>query len=237
MNGIDCASSLNITSAQALKKAGIEAVGRYLGGRYALAPAEVKAIHDAGMALWLIYETTPTSRGYFNYNQGLADAKRAVALAEELGAPHGITVYFTVDYDAKVTDIIYIEAYLKGVREGLGGKYLLGIYGSYTVVSSVKADCYFQTYAWSGGKTAPNDIYQYQNDVTIAGVAVDRDYVNEDAGLWRKEVNVMSEQNQDQDVNLLVWVRASKAGAVAKQIIDMGYACQPLPIPLNKINK
>lgn len=43
--------------------------------------------------------------------------------------------------------------------------------------------------------------------------------------------------NLDPDINLLVWVRTSKAPDLVKQIINMGYACQQLPIPLSKINK
>lgn len=63
----------------------------------------------------------------------------------------------------------------------------MGLYGSYNVITHVKADRYFQTNAWSCGQKANCHIYQYQNDVTLAGVAVDRDDVNEDAGLWGLE--------------------------------------------------
>jgi len=46
-------------------------------------------------------------------------------------------------------------------------------------------DKYFQTYAWSGGQVfAGNHIYQYQNNVTVDGVAVDRDRVNCNPGTW-----------------------------------------------------
>lgn len=190
MNGIDCASKLNAASAQALKSAGILAAGRYLGGNYGLTIEEVKAIHAAGMALWLIFESNPTQRGYFTYNQGLADAKRAITEANKLSVPDGVAIYFTVDYDAQASDFSAIIDYFKGVKDGLGGKFLMGVYGSYTVIQNIKADRYFQTYAWSPkGKQAPNHIYQYSNDVTLAGVAIDKDYVNENAGLWIEEEN------------------------------------------------
>lgn len=44
-------------------------------------------------------------------------------------------------------------------------------------------------------------------------------------------------KEEDSDVNLLVWVRVSKASDLVKQITSMGYACQQLPIPLNKIKE
>ena len=75
--------------------------------------------------------------------------------------------------------------YFQGVKDGLGSKYLTGAYGPHRVMQALKVDRYYQTYAWSYGCVyAGNHIYQYQNDVTVAGVAVDRDAVNEDAGLW-----------------------------------------------------
>lgn len=195
MNGIDCATRLTTLTAQALKQAGIEVVGRYLGYNHgwtkALTPDEVKAIHAAGLAIFIIWESAPINKGYFSYDKGVADAKQAIIEAEYLGVPQGAAIYFTIDYDASKTDMVYIEGYLQGVRDGLAGKYLLGVYGSFLVMTSVKADRYFQTYAWSGGQKAPNHIYQYQNDVTVQGIAVDRDCVNEDAGLWKGSEDVL----------------------------------------------
>jgi len=107
--------------------------------------------------------------------------------AHYLGAPDGMAIYFTVDYDAQSGDMTAIADYFNGVKDGLGSKYLMGLYGSYAVTQNIKADRYFQTAAWSGGKKAPNHIYQYSCDVKLAGVAVDRDEVNEDAGLWGGE--------------------------------------------------
>ncbi|EGW36447.1 DUF1906 domain-containing protein, partial [Desulfosporosinus sp. OT] len=169
MDGIDCATKLTVSSAQALNKAGILSVGRYLGRNSwkGLTLDEVKAIHDAGMSIFLIWELAPTKRDYFTYTKGVSDAAAAIVEAKYLGAPDGVAIYFTVDYDAQASDMSAIKDYFQGVKDGLGGKYLMGVYGSYAVMQAIKADRYFQTYAWSGGKKAPNHIYQYSNDVSV----------------------------------------------------------------------
>lgn len=199
MNGIDCATKLTAASAQNLKQSGIEVVGRYLGRTLwnGLTQDEVKAIRGAGLALFLIWELTPTNVLYFDYAKGLSDAKQAISEAEYLGAPHGIAIYFTVDYDVQASDMSAIKGYFEGIRAGLEGKYLLGAYGSYAVIQTLAAsayapDRYFQTYAWSGGKQfSGNHIYQYSNDVMVAGVALDKDQVSESAGLWKEEEDVL----------------------------------------------
>ena len=192
MLAVDCAASLTMANAQALKVSGVTAAGRYLTGRYALTPGEIAAIHGAGLSLFLIYETSPTQPSYFTYAQGLQDAKQAIAAAVSLRAPNGVGIYFTVDYDAQPGDMSAIIDYVHGARDGLGGKYLLGLYGSYAVVTALRpyVDKVWQTYAWSGAQTAPNDIYQYENNARMCGVSVDLDYINPDAGLWEGENNV-----------------------------------------------
>lgn len=191
MNGIDCATKLTSASAQALKQAGVEVVGRYLGRNLwnGLTLDEVKAIQGAGLALFLILELSPTKAAYFSYAKGVSDAQFALAEAEYLGAPKGIAIYFTVDYEAQPQDMAAINEYLHGVHSILTGKYLVGIYGSYAVMIATKGasyppDRYFQTLAWSYGKKAPNHIYQATNGTELAGINVDVDYVNDDAGLW-----------------------------------------------------
>ena len=54
MNGIDCSTRLTASSALALKQAGIDVAGRYLGRNLwnGLTPDEVKAIQGAGIALF-----------------------------------------------------------------------------------------------------------------------------------------------------------------------------------------
>ncbi|WP_088187026.1 DUF1906 domain-containing protein [Desulfosporosinus sp. FKA] len=194
MNGIDCATRLNLINVQNLKIAGILAVGRYLGYKQgwakSLTPDEVRLIQAAGLAIFLIWESNPIRKSYFSYAQGAADAKKAVMEAEFLNVPNGTAIYFAVDYDAQAGDMITIQDYFTGVKDVLGGQFLTGVYGSYAVMKAIQADKYFQTYAWSNGQKAPNHIYQYNNNIYLASVFVDQDYVNEDAGLWKRSDNM-----------------------------------------------
>lgn len=207
MYGIDCSKKLTSTDIQNLKKTGVLAIGRYLGRSLwnGLTSDEAKTILDAGLALFLIMELSPTKASYFNYLRGISDAQFALAEAEYLGAPKGLTIYFTVDFEAQSGDMSAIKEYLRGVHEVLTGKYLVGIYGSYAVMVAAKSadyppDKFFQTYAWSYGKKAPNHIYQYSNTVTVAGVMADQDYVNDDAGLWVSDELYQTEKESDNEM-------------------------------------
>ncbi|SPF53353.1 hypothetical protein SBF1_6570001 [Candidatus Desulfosporosinus infrequens] len=91
---------------------------------------------------------------------------------------------------------------LLSIREGLAGQYLVGAYGSFSVLTALKSsasapDKYWQTYAWSGGAIFPSNIYQFQNSVTIGGVSADKDTVNTAPGAWPEiemEVNELKLQ-------------------------------------------
>ena len=195
MQAIDCCDTLTPTSASALKSSGMAAVGRYLGFKTrhwskSISPDEAKVIHDAGLSLVLIWESNPTFAGYFSYGGGVYDAQVAAEEADWLGADEGTAIYFTVDYDAQSGDMGAIVEYFRGIREAMRGRYAIGVYGSYAVMQALKSsayapDKYWQTYAWSGGQVfQENHIYQYSNDVTLDGMAVDRDQIQNLAGTW-----------------------------------------------------
>ena len=195
MEAIDCSTKLTSTTAAALKAAGIVAVGRYLGFKNmgwskSLTPDELKVIQGAGLSVFLIWESNPTTAGYFSYSKGVSDAKSALEEAVYLGAPNSTVIFFTVDFDAQTSDMAPIIEYFNGVRDGLNGQYLVGAYGSYSVLQELKAssyapDKYFQAYAWSSGMVfSVNDIYQYQNDVILQGIAVDHDTIKYYSGCW-----------------------------------------------------
>ena len=195
MEAIDCSTILTSTTATALNAAGIVAVGRYLGYETqgwskSLSQEELSAIQAAGLSVFLIWESNPTTAGYFSYSQGVTDGGLALEEMDYLGAPNSTAVYFTVDYDAQASDMAAITDYFSGVRDGLNGEYLVGAYGSYSVMQALQAssnapDKYWQTYAWSSGLVfSGNDIYQYQNDTTLEGVAVDLDTIQYNSGCW-----------------------------------------------------
>jgi len=195
MEAIDCSTVLTPVTAAALKSAGILAVGRYLGFKTqgwskSITSDELSAIHNAGLSVCLIWESDPTSAGYFGYGQGLMDAQLAIEEATYLGAPKSTAIYFTVDFDAQASDMAAIISYFNGVRADLTGQYLVGVYGSYAVLQALRTsayapDKYWQTYAWSGGQIfAWNSIYQYQNDVALLGIDVDHDTIQYNSGCW-----------------------------------------------------
>lgn len=186
-NGFDCATKLTAASAKALKSLGFSYVARYLGNSWkTFDKNEAKAIQDAGLKLISIFEKNSTFSGYFTKPQGIADAKEAMQLANAVGQPSGTAIYFTVDYDAQPSHMGAICTYLDGLRETLKD-YKVGLYGSYNVMMAVngKVDYYWQTYAWSRGKVADHiHKHQYQNDVKVAGIALDRNDIKKDPGAW-----------------------------------------------------
>lgn len=193
MEAMDCTTRLNSQTAAAVKAAGIMAVGRYLGYKTqgwskSLTPDELQAIHTAGLSVFLIWESNPTSAVYFNYAKGLSDAKLATTETTYLGAPKNTAIYFTVDFDAQSANMAAIVEYFHGVRDGIG-QYLIGAYGSYSVLNTLKnstypPDKYWQTYVWSGGMVFIGNVYQYQNSITIGGIPADRDNINTAPGAW-----------------------------------------------------
>ncbi|SPF46959.1 conserved exported hypothetical protein [Candidatus Desulfosporosinus infrequens] len=203
MEAIDCSTILTSTIASSLNAAGIVAVGRYLGYKTqgwskSISPTELSAIQSSGLSVFLIWESDPTTAGYFSYDQGVNDGGLALAEMDYLGAPKSTAVYFTVDYDAQSSDMAAIIDYFSGVRDGLNGEFLVGAYGSYSVLGALQAssyapDKYWQTYAWSSGMVfSGNDIYQYQNDTTLQGIAVDLDTIQYNSGCWPElEGNIM----------------------------------------------
>ena len=73
----------------------------------------------------------------------------------------------------------------------MNGEYLVGLYGSYSIVEEMAsrgaADCYWQCVAWSYGRVSEHrSVYQALFGQSVAGVAVD---INEcedmkKAGIW-----------------------------------------------------
>lgn len=193
MKAIDCATKLNESMVENLKRAGVKAAGRYLGdaGSWkAMSPAEANIILKAGLSIFSIWETNPTNPAYFSAQQGQNDAVAASRYARSVGQPQGTPIYFTVDYDAGTGDLGPITAYFRAIKAAQTG-YAVGAYGSFRIIEELgrsgMADCFYQTYAWSAGKlSAYTHLYQFQNDRTIAGIRVDLDSIIKTGGTWGK---------------------------------------------------
>src|SRR5947209_6722595 len=108
----------------ALKANGVAFVCRYYdasGGTSAkcLDAAEAQALLAAGLQIFVVYETAPTSVAYFTRAQGATDAAAAQLAAQRAGQPAQFPIYFAVDYDASDADLQGpITAYFNGVDGG-----------------------------------------------------------------------------------------------------------------------
>lgn len=77
-----------------------------------------------------------------------------------------------------------ILEFVEGIKTALSD-YKVGVYGSYNVMQAVKekVDYYWQTYAWSRGHVADFiHMHRFENDVKVAGVAIDRNDIKKEPG-------------------------------------------------------
>ena len=204
MKGIDTAATISAAAAKTLKANGITFAGRYLvpaGMWKDLKSAEIKALHDAGLAILLCWEIdTGDVKG--GADRGLKDGRRAKALAEQFGVPAGTTIFFACDYCAVEADYPVIEAYIRAAQEAVT-PYVAGLYGHAGLVDYLaeKGACarFWQCVAWSGGRVSKHtDVYQYlwsggtESKALAAKVGFDVDMDTCDdlaaAGLWLPEV-------------------------------------------------
>ncbi|MDQ6597778.1 DUF1906 domain-containing protein [Bacillus salipaludis] len=190
-SGVDCATKLTAASARNLNDLGFSYVARYLGNSWkTFDAAEAKVIQEAGLKLISIAQKSANFPGYHTKAQGIADAKDAEIFATLVGQPAGSAIYFAVDFDAKACHMEGILDYVDGLNATLKN-YKVGLYGSYAVMMSVKnkVDYYWQTFAWSNGKVADHiHMHQYQNEVTVAGIAIDKNDIKKDPGAWDEVV-------------------------------------------------
>lgn len=163
----------------ALARAGKQFAGRYLypGSGKGLQQAELDDLAAYGIEVFLIFEGG--SGGMKNGRaQGVADAQLAQQELNGLkGIDHALPIYFCADWDASASEMSIIDSYLAGAASVIGSG-RVGIYGSYAVITHCQshhtAEWFFQTYAWSAGNLAPNiHLFQYLDDTTVAGSAVD----------------------------------------------------------------
>jgi peptidoglycan hydrolase-like protein with peptidoglycan-binding domain len=187
---IDCSTPLTALSAAAIHKASFDGVLRYLGNwQKSLATGEPAIIHDAGLNLGLIYEANPTRAAAFSPAQAKTDVANAVASALSHGAPAGVGIAFTVDYDAAVHDLDAIVAYFGVILAGIG-QYKPGAYGDDIVLDALYRTYgdklfYWQTSAWSDGARFPHAaLYQGAYDQTVGGVQCDIDDVLGNTFWW-----------------------------------------------------
>lgn len=152
-----------------LKSAGVTTIGRYYDRPYGtgigefcyhhpsktLTKAELAAIEDAGMSVYVVFQHCGAQCVNFDLanketaEKGRKDAEGAVRLAQELGQPAGTPIYFAIDFDptpgrdnplpaARIWPSI--EAYFDQVNEVLAKTHWqVGVYGAGITCQRLKA--------------------------------------------------------------------------------------------------
>lgn len=169
------------------------AAAGYVGALRYLAPLpnakvitgdEIASLHANGLATGFVWESG-ASRASAGLAAGRADAYTANDLADSLGVPDTVTIYFAVDFDANPSTI---EAYFQGAHDV--SKRPVGGYGSYAVVEHlldagliVHA---WQTVAWSHGQhSARAHLYQRADAAANPPPGTDvNEILQDDWGQW-----------------------------------------------------
>jgi len=162
----------------ALKAAGCSVVSRYvtrLDWPKSLQRAEADDLRAAGMPIMCNFETT-ADRMKGGAAAGRADAAEALQHMAVLGAPAGVTVWFSADWDVQPSEVPAVLAYLQAAAGVLGSKSRTGLYGGLRAVSAAADAGYpiWQTIAWSGGRWDSRALMrQIGTEQNVGGVQVD----------------------------------------------------------------
>lgn len=238
--GIDTAARLTAAQARILRENGVSFVGRYLVPETlwkALTAKEAADIRAAGLALMLCWELGGEDlKG--GAAKGAEHGSRAKQLAEGLGVPAGVTIYFAVDYNAQPADYPLIEQYMLAAQTALGGRYVAGLYGHERIVEflaqrgSVKR--FWQCVAWSNMFSSYATVRQYawQGDERSKavqakiGVAVDLDATETLSGMWMPQTEYAD--GGDTIIEPQPWYAEAMAWAAENGLIKDGRPNDPV---------
>lgn len=152
-----------------LQRAGIKALGQYLSDYPAKNITRAKAINYAkfGVSSFLFWENNKGDalRGY---DQGVRDARKALAQANSLGVPANVPILLAVDQAATWLDV---APYFQGAQTVLRAR--TGIYGSFYITTAARANGILysvQTEGWSNGLHDPYaNAIQWARTPAVAG--------------------------------------------------------------------
>ncbi|MDF2715225.1 MAG: hypothetical protein K0R28_2150 [Paenibacillus sp.] len=198
--GFDCSTPLTAATAAAFKSDGYEFVCRYLvpSGWKRLTAEEADLISASGMQIVSVFETT-ADRALGGRQAGLQDGAIAMQVAGQVGQPEGSAIYFAVDFDATASQMQTVIEYIRAAGEA-SPAFPTGVYGSYAVIEAAKAagacSRFWQTYSWSyGSKADAIHLYQYENDIMVNGIAIDRNESYGNEGWWMKGQPISGEDD------------------------------------------
>jgi hypothetical protein len=207
---LDCASG-HLDGA-AVRAAGFDGAIRYLKkeGSSLVVPIDARerlSLLAAGRSVAYVYQHVQSgskwgslSRVTQGRDAGFHDAQWALTQLTSVGGQLRAIYGVTCDYDVPPSDIPGIIEYARGWCDVLG-KLRVGVYGKDTVLHALKnagvASWFWQTTAWSGGRTFPGrHLFQKVGYVSVGGVQCD---VNECSGSdWGQEVAEEDDMAMDQ---------------------------------------
>jgi len=210
--GIDTAGKITSEIAKKLRDNRVDFVVRYLVPNSgttawkALTSTEATDIVISGLALMLCWETS-AKRVKSGASAGLADGKKARALAEEMGIPSGTVIYFAADYDVQPGDIAMAEAYYRAAQSAVGN-YIAGVYGGERICKAMAERGFkylWQCVAWTNEFIPEATAIQYEwqggTDATAlaekVGVTVDLDSATSLDGMWYTGSTKISTEEAD----------------------------------------
>lgn len=111
-----------------------------------------------------VYQNDGTQYEYFTENHAKLDALSALMSAKILNQPHGTAIYFAVDYVADNNQLERIKNYFNIIKNKLGGRYKIGVYGTGLVCSAVKPEsAYFSWLSQSTGSEGTENYEHYED--------------------------------------------------------------------------
>jgi len=127
-----------------------------------LGSQEAQALSSAGLNIGVVWETNPTSKSYFTYDQGKSDGTNAIKYAHNtINQPANSAIYFSVDYPANQQEAEgIITNYFQGIsdaavtliEEGYPN-YETGVYGDGVVCNYLKSNG-IAVYSWLAGASS-----------------------------------------------------------------------------------
>jgi hypothetical protein len=173
--------------------AGLVAAGKKFVVRYGalgntakyLTASEVSALRAAGLDI--VANVEESKGGYRGTDAGVRWAIKGDEFFRAIGMPADRPIYFSIDWDASITDWLDIDAALRGSASVIGAD-RVGVYGGYdTITHCVEtsiARWFWQTSSWStwiNPETQKQEVrwhpachlQQYNHNITLAGGTVD----------------------------------------------------------------
>jgi peptidoglycan hydrolase-like protein with peptidoglycan-binding domain len=129
---IDVMYPLTSATIATVKAAGYRYAGRYLTGgtNKVLTHSEIALIFDNDMAIFPLYQEWGDAVRHFSYDQGFAAGQAAYAAAKSFTIPTGVTIYFSVDFDALDSEIASaVVPHFRGINAAMNDDYAIGVYG------------------------------------------------------------------------------------------------------------